>query len=126
LVRVSGHTWIRSAFNVIHLETMLKIDIFVAGEEAYQKESFHRRRKEVLDEESGKEFFFSSPEDIILSKLDWYRRGEGSSERQWNDVVGVMKVQGAALDLGYLKKWAYELGLSDLLKKALSETEIEK
>jgi hypothetical protein len=112
----------RSTFNIIHLETMLKIDIFVAGEEAYQRESLHRRRKEILDEESGKEFFFSSPEDIILNKLDWYRKGEGLSERQWNDVVGVMRVQRDALDLGYLKKWAYELGLSDLLEKALSDS----
>jgi len=113
----------RSTFKIIHLETMLKIDIFVAGEEPHQRESFHRKRQEIFDEESGTRFFFSSPEDIILHKLDWYRRGEEMSERQWKDVVGVLMVQQDQLDFGYLKKWAHELGVSELLEKALSEAE---
>jgi hypothetical protein len=63
----------------------------------------------------------TSPEDIILAKLEWYRMGGEVSERQWRDVLGVLKTRQGELDLSYLGKWAKELGVSDLLERALSE-----
>jgi hypothetical protein len=112
-----------SSFNIIHLETMLKVDIFIVKNTVYDREAFERRKKELLDEQQqASEFYLASPEDIILNKLDWYRLGEGVSERQWKDVIGVIKVQGNSLDRSYLRYWASELGLSDLLDQAFSET----
>ena len=64
-------------------------------------------------------FFVESAEDVILNKLRWYRLGNEISERQWNDVLGVLKVQAGVLDLTYLRQWAVTLGLSDLLERAL-------
>jgi hypothetical protein len=69
----------------------------------------------------GSRVWFSSAEDIVLEKLDWFRRGEGISERQWRDVLGVLAVQGRRIDLEYLRLWAGRRGLLDLLKRALAE-----
>jgi len=81
-----------SSFNLIHLETMLKIDVFITKNAPYDIETFKRRRKDTLDEEQKTaEFYLVSPEDIILNKLAWYRLGGGVSDRQWNDVLGVLK-----------------------------------
>ena len=63
----------------------------------------------------------ASAEDIILEKLRWFRLGEEVSERQWRDVVDVIKVQDDSLDLVYLRQWATALGVSDLLERALRE-----
>jgi hypothetical protein len=112
----------KSSFNIIHLETMFKIDIFLKKSNLYTEEVFKRKRKENLDEERGDaEFFISSSEDIILSKLDWFRMGGEIAERQWNDILGVIKVQGKLLDKEYLYKWAEELGVKDLLGKAFAD-----
>ncbi len=113
----------RSSFNIIHLETMLKIDIFVAKNAPYDIETFRRRRKDTLDEEQNTaEFYLVSPEDIILNKLEWFRSGGGVSDRQWNDILGVLKVQKNSLDYNYLKYWASELKLENLLEKAVQDS----
>ena len=112
----------KSSFNIIHLETMFKIDIFLKKNNPYSKEVFKRKRKENLDEEKADgEFFIASSEDIILNKLEWFRMGGEVSERQWNDILGVIKVQGELLDKEYLYKWAGELGIRDLLGRAFKE-----
>ena len=102
----------------------IKIDIFILKPTSYDQEAFQRRRKDTLDEEQGLEFYLASPEDIILSKLEWYRMGGGVSERQWNDVLGVLKVQQGNLDITYLQRWAKELGLADLLTQACHDAGI--
>ena len=66
---------------------------------------------------------FSSPEDIILAKLELYRLGGEVSERQWRDILGVLKTCSGELSLEYLRKWANELKVSDLLERALKEME---
>ena len=65
--------------------------------------------------------FVTSPEDVILSKLEWYRMGGEVSERQWRDILGVLKTRLGELDLDYLHRWAKELNVSDLLERALKE-----
>lgn len=114
----------KSCFNVIHMPTSFKVDLFAVKNRPYDKMALQRIRKDSLDEEHpSEEFFQASPEDIILSKLEWYRLGDEVSDSQWRDVLGVMKVQGGALDRAYLEKWAAELGVADLLKRAWEETE---
>lgn len=116
----------RSSFNAIHLETMLKVDVFILKDGPYHQESFKRRRKDTIDEdEASIELYLASPEDIILAKLDWYRLYGQESERQWLDVLGVIKVQEDQLDFEYLAKWAVDLQLLELLKKAFGETGID-
>lgn len=115
-----------SSFNLIHLETMIKIDVFIHKYQPYQEETQRRKQKDTLeDSEGASEFYFSSPEDIILNKLQWYELGNRVSERQWLDVIGVIKVQLKNLDDEYLRKWGKELGLLDLLTKAFQEAGLE-
>lgn len=56
-------------------------------------------------------------------KLEWYRMGGELSDRQWNDVLNVIKVQGDLLDLGYLRRWAIQLGVADLLERILDQAQ---
>lgn len=114
----------QSCFNLIHLETLFKVDIFPLKNHPFDRQAFSRRlRKSISDDVSG-ELFFAAPEDIILHKLTWYKAGEEASDRQWNDVLGVLKVQGDQLDMAYLNQWAKELSVSELLKKAVDEAGI--
>jgi hypothetical protein len=113
----------RSSFNAIHLRSMLKVDVFVLKGRSYDQIAFSRARKDTIEEsENLRQFFLASPEDLILNKLEWDRQGGEVSERQWNDVVGVLKVQQQALDFEYLQHWAAELGLTALLQRALCES----
>ena len=111
-----------ASFNLIHLETMLKVDIFIIKDRPYDGVAFQRKRKDTLDEEQGAaEFYLASPEDIILNKLEWFQMGGKVSERQWHDVLGIMKVQRELIDKEYLRRWATELGISDLLEQAFRD-----
>lgn len=114
----------QSSFNLIHLETMFKIDIFVLKDRAFNKQSFSRRLKRAVLEDASGQLFFATPEDIILTKLEWYKMGGGVSDRQWNDVLGILKVQGKKLDISYLKLWSEKLDISELLEKAFEDAGI--
>jgi hypothetical protein len=112
----------KSCFNVIHLATSFKVDVFVPKDRRYDRVALERSRKDVLDlADPSTEFFLASPEDTVLSKLEWFRLGEGVSERQWHDVIGVLRVQGDLLDRTYLSHWAADLGVADLLEQAWRE-----
>jgi hypothetical protein len=112
----------RACFNLIHLETMIKIDVFVLKTREYDKQAFDRMICDTLEEgEDAREFFLSSPEDTILNKLEWFRLGAEVSDRQWRDVLGVLKVQGKTLDYDYMRRWAHEIGVSDLLERAIAQ-----
>jgi len=113
-----------SSFNLIHLETLFKVDIFPLKNHPFDQQAFQRRLQKAISEETSQQLFFATPEDIILHKLVWYKTGEEVSDRQWIDVQGVLKVQGDQLDMAYLNHWAKELGVSELLKKAIDESGI--
>ncbi|MCK4641962.1 MAG: hypothetical protein KAU06_11530, partial [Candidatus Marinimicrobia bacterium] len=114
-----------SSFNLIHLETMIKVDIFIIKDSPYQRETFRRRKKDSFDEEeSSVEFNIASFEDIILSKLEWFKAGGNISKQQWDDVLGVLKVQKNLLDIKYLRHWAVKLKILDLLEQAFRDAEI--
>ena len=114
-----------SSFNIIHLETMLKIDVFIPPNTSFAKETFNRRRKDTLDEEQkDSKFYLASPEDVILNKLIWYLRGGGASKQQLRDVMGILAIQGS-IDSNYLKSWAQKLQVEEVLKKLFREAGID-
>lgn len=114
----------KSSFNLIHFTTLFKIDIFIPSDRPFEHQVFIRRVQKTISEDASQKLFFASPEDIILHKLEWYREGGEVSDRQWNDVLGIVKVQGTHLDMSYLNKWAKEMRIFALLKKALDEAGI--
>jgi hypothetical protein len=112
----------QSCFNLIHLSTMYKVDVFVAKDRPFDRSALSRiTREEVGEPGDSLHVWFASVEDVILSKLEWFREGGEVSERQWLDVEGVLKVQRGRLDLMYLRRWAAELNVADLLERALGE-----
>lgn len=112
-----------TSFNIIHLETFIKLDIFVMKSTPYDQMIMQRTTTGTLASDDADELIvrFSSPEDTILHKLYWFRLGGEQSERQWRDLIGVMKVQTDNLDRDYMQQWARQLGVSDLLERALDE-----
>jgi hypothetical protein len=117
----------QSSFSVIHLSTTIKADVFIKTSDLWKEAEWARRR--LMPIGSGDEALtvqVASPEDLILQKLVWFRLGGGVSTHQWSDVTGVLKVQARALDFVYLRRWAAELGLSELLRKALDDAGLEE
>lgn len=116
----------QSSFNLIHLKTMMKVDVFILKNNLFHRKTIQRKIKDNLDEnEDSIEIFLCSPEDVILSKLIWYVSGNEISERQWLDIIGVIKVQQKNLDLEYLNHWATELNIERLLQKAFLECDFQ-
>jgi hypothetical protein len=110
----------RRSFNVIHLETMFKIDVFVSKGRPFDREAMERARSMPLDDaESSRSFRLASVEDTLVAKLEWFRAGGESSDRQWADIVGLLRTWGDRFDLAYASRWASALGLSDLLARAV-------
>ena len=107
-----------SSFNIIHRDTMFKVDVFIPRPSPFLKSQLARARRQTFT--LGKEVSakFASPEDTILSKLEWYRMGGEASDRQWRDILGVLKTKAGDIDLEYLHQWAKELKVSDLLEHA--------
>jgi hypothetical protein len=116
----------RECFNAIHLDSVAKIDVFIRDASDWARSQWERRmRSRLTDAPDSPEVNVASAEDIVLQKLQWYRLGGSTSDRQWSDVLGVLRVRGAELDQGYLAEWAERLGLSDLLRRALRESRME-
>ncbi len=105
----------RGTLQAIHRETLVKADLTLARDEEFELIKFSRRRLERLNgEDSG---YLITPEDLILSKLRWRQRSQ--SEKQWRDILGILKVQTSRLDLDYLHQWANQLQLRPQLDNAL-------
>jgi hypothetical protein len=109
------------SFNLIHKETMFKVDIFGKKDRPFDKSQFDRRVAQPLTTDPEHKAYIATPEDIILAKLEWFRLGGEVSDRQWKDILNVIQIQGKRLDLEYLREWANQLEIADLLIKALSD-----
>jgi hypothetical protein len=108
----------RSA-NVFYLPLVLKVDFFGHAHGPYDDAEFSRRRS--IDVRDGKLLTVKGPEDTVLRKLLWFLEGGEVSDRQWRDVLGVLRAQRDALDMAYLSNWAQRLSLTGLLNRALNE-----
>lgn len=115
---IAQHT----SFNVVRFRGMIRVDVFIPPDEAFHRSKWSRARHVVLDPESDRELAITSPEDIVLQKLDWYRRGDEVSEQQWIDVTTLLRIQGERLDHGYLDEWAERMRITDLLERARADS----
>ncbi len=111
----------RSSFNLIHREAMFKVDVFIPHPRPFLRSQFARAQRQTFFLEKQVSANFASPEDTVLAKLEWYRMGYEVSERQWRDILGVLKIRAGELDLDYLREWADELEIGDLLERALQQ-----
>lgn len=105
----------RSAFNLIHLASMQKVDLFVLGDGLLDRRQIERRRRVAIGDA---ELWVGAAEDQVLRKLSWFQLGGQVSDRQWRDVVAIIAVQGDRLDMADLDLAAHSLGLADLLARA--------
>jgi hypothetical protein len=103
--------------NVTHIETIANADLYLMEPSPFSQSQMARRKLLPLNGEAG--FWLISPEDLILQKLLW-RRGS-QSEKQWRDVLGVLKVQPLELDYAYLLQWAENLEILEDFNQALLE-----
>jgi len=111
-----------SSFNIIHRDTMFKVDVFIPRPRPFLQSQLARARRQTFTLGTEVSAIFASPEDTILSKLEWYRMGGEVSERQWRDILGVLKTKAGDIDLEYLRHWARELKVSGLLERALTQS----
>lgn len=109
----------KTSANLIHLDSGIKIDLFVRGDTPFDLEEFRRHRRELIRREPERYVYVKTAEDILLRKLSWYRMGGERSDRQWNDVLGIARTHGETLDREYIERWARELGIEDLLERML-------
>jgi hypothetical protein len=107
----------RSSFNLIDFASGFKVDIFIPKNRNFDRKQFANRILVAVSPDD--KAFFACAEDTVIAKLEWYRAGNEVSDRQWNDIIGVIKMQGSNLNLEYMRDMAKDLGISDLLERAL-------
>ena len=105
----------RGSFNAIHLASAMKVDFFIAEASAATRGQLDRRR---AIEAGGRTLWFYSPEDIVIRKLVWFRMGGEQSDRQWRDILGVLRISSGAIDPDLLRRAAGEFEVEDLLQRA--------
>lgn len=112
----------RRSFNLIHLDSMFKVDIFVTKGRPFDRSALARAQYHPLGSDpEARPVRVASAEDTVLAKLEWYRAGGEASERQWSDVLGVLRTKAEALDRSYLEEQADGLGVRDLLDRAIGQ-----
>jgi hypothetical protein len=122
--RVADAVRRRASFNIIHHRTGLKVDIFILKNDPLARQEMARRQRVAPLPDMG-EVPMATAEDIILQKLHWFQLGNRVSERQWDDVLGVLKVQRKRLDFDYLKDWARRIEVDDLLRQAYEDAGLD-
>ena len=97
-------------FNIIDSISANKVDVMIAKAGGWHQAQLTRRRRVLILPDT--QAFAASPEDVILSKMDYYR--EGGSEKHLRDITGILKVTGAEVDRDYVARWARDLGLAEI------------
>lgn len=111
----------RTSFNLINKATGIKIDIFVVGGDSLDRRQLDRRKSMLVRRDPRAELWVTSAEDQILRKIAWYRDGGEVSDRQWRDIVGLLRTQRSNLDFDDLRSAATEFGLEALLQRAMND-----
>jgi hypothetical protein len=109
------------AFNAIHLASGVKVDVFVAGRDPFELDGLKHAVPVRLVTGESSFVLADTAENTILRKLEWYRRGGEVSERQWRDVVAILRLNCERLNRDQLVTWAERLGVSDLLARAVDD-----
>jgi hypothetical protein len=109
----------RGSWNIIYVPSVTKIDLFVRQAGPFDESEFQRRQR--VEVRAGRSLVVKSADDTVLRKLLWYRAGGAVSDRQWRDVVQVLRHSRAVLDDAYLDEWGGRLGIGDLLAQARAE-----
>jgi hypothetical protein len=114
-----------SCFNLIHLKSAFKFNIFCAHAQAFQQSVLARRRRDSLvSGEDELSIDVASLEDLVLHKLVWLRKGNETSERQWLDILTVLKLQADSIDAAYIAEWAATLDVLDLWERIRDEAAV--
>lgn len=111
------------SFNLLPRDSAMKVDLFPLGDGLLDRRQISRRVALALP--SGRRLWVTSPEDIVLRKLDWFRLGGGRSDRQWTDIVGILRITGERLDREDLVAAARVLELNELLSAAADDAELD-
>lgn len=114
----------RRSFSAILLNGPFKVDFFLVGTRPFDREEFRRADLRDIGLSGAPRIRIKSAEDLVLRKLEWFRLGGEVSERQWSDVVGVLRAMRGRLDDAHLEQWAIELRLTDLLARARAEASL--
>ncbi|MFO0943309.1 MAG: hypothetical protein U0930_21450 [Pirellulales bacterium] len=109
----------KSCFNLIHLPTSFKVDLFISRERQFDLQVISRAKLAAIGNGSSIKVPIASVEDVVILKLEWYRVGGEVSERQWNDVSRLMKLLGNSADFDYLKQASLSVGVADLLERLM-------
>ena len=112
----------QSCFNLIHLPTSFKIDVFVSEGRPFDSIRLERAKRERIGTSPAITVSMSSAEDVVVSKLEWFRKGHETSERQWDDVSRLMRLIAATADVAYLREAAESINVADLLQRLLDQT----
>ena len=111
-----------SCFNLIHLPTSFKVDVFVSRRRPFDVSVMNRATNESLGDTASLEIPVATAEDIIICKLEWFRKTNETSERQWDDVTRLIKLLGDSADFDYLRTSAESVGVIDLLEKLIGNS----
>ena len=106
------------SFNAIHLASAMKVDFFIAEADRRTRAQMDRRRAVHA---GGGTLWFYSPEDIVVRKLMWFRLGGEQSDRQWRDILGVLRMSAEAMEMELLRHAAREFEVEDLLERAIKD-----
>jgi len=112
-----------TSFNVIHVAAAVKVDVFVAGDDEFNHERLRQRQLIDVSDAPPASMYVDTAENSVLRKLEWFRRGGEASDRQWRDVLAILRLQRSSLDRRHLAMWADRLGVSDLLERAVGEAQ---
>jgi len=111
----------RSCFNLIHLPTAYKVDVFVSRGRPFDQAAMARAMPQALSADDSLRVPVATPEDSIVAKLEWFQLGDESSQRQWDDVSRLVALHGPALDVAHMRRMAESVGVIDLLDRLLAK-----
>lgn len=110
----------KSCFNLIHMPSSYKVDVFVSRERPFDVMAMERATAQPLGGDEGLMIPIATAEDSIVAKLEWFRLTSETSERQWDDVSRLVALLGDSLDTAYMERMAASVGVADLLRRLLT------